>query len=275
MAHKKLFAVVAVAATAAAMGMTGTAAAASTTTTTVLVTQNNIVPLMNTVVPRAGDTNWYVESRGSGAYAFVNDYGAPVDLGPSSLQLTTGVDDAKVKPMTNQFAGTALSQITTLGYQTYQPKTGKWEGADAAFQLRIDPDGDLTSISDETTLVYEPYLNGTIQSEIWQSWDVLAESFWSTRASDDLVAGNGGSTMYTLQQVLGFYPKAAVLGIGVNVGGNNANYTVSRSPGAARSRARPAGAGTARLGPDRASISRGTRRPTRRGASSYSFASLR
>ena len=228
MAHKKLLAIFAVAATAAAMGMTGTATADSTTGTTVLVTQDDIVT--GSATPTAGDTSWYVELKGSGAYSLVDDYGAPDGLDRSSLQLTTGTGEAKVKLMTNQFAGTTLNDITTLAYQTYQAPTGQWEGADAAFQLRIDLDGDVADVSDETTLVYEPYqAAGTspIEPAAWQSWDVLAGSFWSTRASDHLVAGNGGSTMYTLQQVLGFHPDAAVLGVGVNVGGNNANYTVA------------------------------------------------
>jgi hypothetical protein len=198
-----------VAAVAAAATLTATAVAA----TTVLVTQNT--------------TSWTQDdTRGGGTVTWTGAYGAPSGLGSSSLQLATTASTAdKAGLYTHTMAGTPLGDVTNLSYWTYQP-AGNLPFADASYQLQIE-DG----CGHFTTLVFEPYENGTIVPGTWQQWDVSGGQFWSSRTvtcgTSTLVAGAGGAPFYTLGQVKTLFPNAFVVGIGVNVGTFNPGYTVA------------------------------------------------
>ena len=189
-----------------------TVAASAVAATTVLVTQNNPTWTQDDTRP-GGSVTW------SGAY------GAPAGLGSSALRLQTdATPTAKAGLYTHTMAGTALSAVTNLSYWTYQAHANIPEG-DASYQLQIGtPSGGFT------TLVYEPYWNGTVVSNQWQRWDVSGGLFWSSRAlvcsNGALVPGAGGPPLYTLQQVQATCPEAGVLGIGVNVGSNNPSYDI-------------------------------------------------
>jgi hypothetical protein len=82
-----------------------------------------------------------------------------------------------------------------------------------------------------TTLVYEPYQNGTVIADTWQLWDVDAGMFWSSRSYSDgtctVAAGGGGEPFYTLPVLSANCPNAVVVGFGVNVGSNNPDYKVN------------------------------------------------
>ena len=81
-----------------------------------------------------------------------------------------------------------------------------------------------------TTFVYEPYENGVVTPGVWQSWDVDAGQFWSSRtvtcSNGGVVAGGGGAPFYTLSQIQTMCPEAVVVGFGVNIGSNNPSYDV-------------------------------------------------
>ena len=207
------------------VGVFTTPAFATTTSVTV---NSYSVGYPATLTP--GDTTWYTEdTRTGGAIAFTNAYGAPGGLGAGSLQMTTDVTNAaKSQLISNQFAGTPLSNVSTLSYWTYQA-TGALNppSADASFQLQVNLAGNVSGASDYTTLVYEPYWNSTPTPGTWQQWDMTTGAFWSSRTVDGLTAGHGGAPFYTIAQVLALDPNAVVLGIGVNVGSYNPNYTVA------------------------------------------------
>jgi len=80
---------------------------------------------------------------------------------------------------------------------------------------------------DFTTLVFEPYQNGSVAPATGQQWNARAGSWWSTRTTSGLQAGGGGAPFYTLADVWAKDPDAVVLAIGVNVGTNNPSYTVA------------------------------------------------
>jgi hypothetical protein len=81
-----------------------------------------------------------------------------------------------------------------------------------------------------TTLVYEPYWNGVVSPDAWQSWDVDSGNFWSSKTFNEgtcsVVNGAGGPPFYTLAGLQEACPSAVVLGFGVNVGTYNPNYVV-------------------------------------------------
>jgi hypothetical protein len=193
------------------LAFAGVAAAA----TIVVVTQNS-----------AGWTQ--DDTRGGGTVTWTEEYGAPPGLGDGSLKLTTTLSTADKAGLYNHtMAGTPLADVTALSYWTYQAATPQPPIAAASYQLQIDANGALPG--GFTTLVYEPYWNGVVVPATWQSWDVDAGLFWSSRtvAECGLVAGAGGPPLYTLSTVKTLCPNAVVVGIGVNIGTFNPGYTVA------------------------------------------------
>ena len=195
----------------AVMAVAGIASAAER----VIVTQNS--------------AGWTEENVGAGDVQWTEEFGAPPGLGQGSLKLTTSASTADKAGIYNHtMAGTRLADVNTLAYWTYQ-RAGNLPHAAASYQLRIDVNG-LETAGGFTTLVYEPYWNGVVVAGQWQSWDVDAGQFWSSRAAVDgtcvLAPGAGGPPLYTLAQVQAMCPNAVVVGIGVNIGSNNPNYYV-------------------------------------------------
>jgi len=192
-------------------------AGVATAATTVLVTQNT--------------ASWTQDdTRGGGTVTFTEAYGAPAGLGAGSLELATTASTAdKAGLYTHTMVGTPLNDVTDLSYWTYQAPTGQPPIAAASYQLQVDADGIIGDGQGFTTLVYEPYWNGVVANSVWQQWDVDAGQFWSSRSvpSCGLVAGGGGPPLYTLNDVKTLCPNAVVVGIGVNVGTFNPDYTVA------------------------------------------------
>jgi hypothetical protein len=181
-----------------------------------------------TVAP--GDPSWHpTDQRGAGTVTFSSAYGAPAGLGSSALRFTTTTTADKADYMTFSVAGTPLSQVSKIGYSTYQ-HTANFPGGDASLQLQVDLNGGTVADGGFTTLVYEPYLqggnNGGVVTDQWQHWDATNGQFWSSRTAGTLIAGGGGCPCYTLAQVVAGNPNAIVLGIGANVGSFNPGYDV-------------------------------------------------
>lgn len=167
------------------------------------------------------------DTRPGGAVNFVVDKSAPA--GKGALQLTTdSTTTAKAQYM--HAAQTPLSAVTSLSYYTKQ-NSASFIGGDPSYQLPVYLDGiDSTGF---TTLVFEPYENGTVTPGAWQSWDAYSGQWWSSRTATDpntpgcsVVAGAGGPPFYTISGLQAACPNAVVIGYGVNVGSNNPSYDV-------------------------------------------------
>jgi hypothetical protein len=190
--------------------------------------------------PSASDGNWYMEdTRVGGGVTIANNFGgAP---GSKALVLTTNdTNAAKAQLFTYQdVRGVPLGDVTDLSYSTYQSSTQSGiADADPAYQLRVDVDGDLSTTSDQTNLVYEPYWNDNgadesqpLTADVWQSWDATEGNWWSSKqitCGDFSVApGAGGPPFTTPAAVAAGCPGALVAAIGVNVGSFNPNYIVA------------------------------------------------
>jgi len=155
---------------------------------------------------------------------------ADANGGNGSLQLTTtSATTAKAQFM--HAANVPLADVTELSYSTFQ-QAANFAGGDASYQLPVclggfDANGACVGF---TTFVYEPYENGLVTNGQWQSWDVDAGMFWSSRTvsvgSCQTLAGFGGAPFYTLTSVNAMCPDAVVVGFGVNIGSNNPSYNV-------------------------------------------------
>jgi hypothetical protein len=198
------------AASIAVMAMASTALAE----TTVLVTQNT--------------TTWTEDdTRPGGEVSWSAAYGAPAGLGSSALRLTTdNTNAAKAGLYNHEMAPMPLGDVNNLAYWTYQ-QSANFPGGAPSFQVQIFALGGADGF---TTLVYEPYQNGSVVNGQWQAWDVDEGQFWSSRnvtdagGDCDLTAGAGGAPFYTLADLVADCPNAVVVGIGVNVGTYNPDY---------------------------------------------------
>ena len=174
------------------------------------------------------------DTRPGGAVGFVADSTAPAGLG--ALQLTTDATTA-AKAQFMHDASTPLSQVSELSYSTKQNSALSFAGGDATYQLLVCLGGIAPSCTGFTTLVFEPYWqNGgspdaaPVAPGTWQSWDVAAGLFWSSRTYSSggcsVTAGAGGPPFYTLSDLRTACPDAVVVGFGVSIGTYNASYDI-------------------------------------------------
>lgn len=199
-----------------------------------VVVAQPVMAATTTVVVTPTDTQGWstADTRTNGDVDFVAD--ADTLFGEGALSLKTGdgtPSPSQDKAQYMHAANTPLSSVTDLSYATKQVTASFVDGL-PSYQLVIDADGTVGDNVGFTTLVYEPYQQSgaTVTPNTWQSWDVDAGSFWSSRnvasenANGGLIAGGGGAPFYSLADVKAKYPNAVVVGFGVNVGSNNPNW---------------------------------------------------
>jgi hypothetical protein len=169
------------------------------------------------------------DTTAGGQVNFVQDSTAPAGVG--ALQLKTDATTT-AKAQYVHATATPLAQVSDLSYQTKQ-NAGTLGVADPAYQLITCLGGATpSSCTGFTTLNYEPYQGGggTVLTGTWQSWDVDAGGFWSTRGyagcSPAVVGTSGGPATYTLAALKTACPNAVVIGFGVNIGSNTPNWDV-------------------------------------------------
>ncbi len=169
------------------------------------------------------------DTRPGGTVSFVADPTAPGSPNHGALEFTTDATTT-AKAQAVHSTATWLANVSELSYWTKQV-SGPLV-ADPAYQLAICANGlPAGTCAGFTTLVFEPYQNGTIIPGAWQFWDVAAAGrFWSTRSvtcsNGALVGSAGGPALYTLANVQAMCPQALVFQFIANVGSNNPLYTV-------------------------------------------------
>jgi hypothetical protein len=190
------------------------------------------VSAATTVTVTPSDTQGWSTSdtRPGGSVTFVAATSSP--FGDGALNLTTNASTtAKAQYLKSVTSSTTLADVTELAYST-QRVSGP-DIAAASYQLIVDLNGATTSATSSgfTTFVYEPYQNGTVDNDDWQTWDVDAGQMWSSRTFSEgtcsVTAGGGGAPFYTLADLKEDCPNAVVLGFGVNIGSNNPSYNVN------------------------------------------------
>jgi hypothetical protein len=183
----------------------------------------------STVVVTPGNTQGWstADTRTNGHVSFVNDASAPLGNGALSLKTDAAPAASQDKAQYMHAASTPIADVTELGYSAKQNAASFADGT-ASYQLAVNVSG----TTGFTTFVYEPYENGnTMVNGAWQTYDVDAGQFWSSRTVSDggtcnLTAGGGGAPFYTLAQIKANCPNAVVVGYGVNVGSNNPGYDI-------------------------------------------------
>jgi hypothetical protein len=136
--------------------------------------------------------------------------GAPLGSGSAQLKVSDSTQGYMI--FKSDLGGTKLSDLSTLSYKTYI-QTGNNLIA-PTLQLNIDRDVTDTNTSWQGRLVYEPYMNGSVNDGQWQAWNAEAGKWWITKpASFDNQCGQ--SNPCTISELTTLFPN-----IGVNDGGN-------------------------------------------------------
>ena len=206
------------------MKLTRLLACAAAAGTLVVVGASSALADATIVVTPTNQQGWSTaDTRAGGSVTFISDRSSPFP--PGALQLTTDATTT-AKAQYLHAANTLLWSVNEASYYTRQVSGPAV--ADPSYQLVMCLNG--TTTCGFTTLVFEPYQNGSIVPNAWQQWNVESGLFWSTHTitcSNGVVAGTaGGPATYTIAQVSSMCPNAVVIGFGVNIGTNNPSYTV-------------------------------------------------
>ena len=165
---------------------------------------------------------WTPQISGTSSLDFVNGPLLP-PCGTGSLELSVGPNGAGAAQLRNKdYAGVALSDLTSLGYSTFVQQDGS--GGQAPYIiLHVDYDNNGTS---DDLLFFEPIYQSAVffpsnpQAPLvvgaWQSWDALNGGWWSVNGT----AGAGpGTDVKSLDDILAAEPDATIVNTGTGLGG--------------------------------------------------------
>lgn len=142
------------------------------------------------VVHASGEQTWLTQADSTASVDFVDGPGTP-PLGVGSVRMQTGSDgDSNGRLRSTSLAGTPLSNLSALSYQTYVSAN---DSCQAPFLiLDVDTTGDGAG---DDLLFFEPcYQTGTygganvpnqgdVTLNTWQTWDALVGGWWSLNAA--------------------------------------------------------------------------------------------
>ncbi len=151
---------------------------------------------------------------GTGTFAIVPGPGTP-PLGNASAQfsLGPGPGTGRVDIWANQFAGTLLRDITSMGYSTFLG-VGDAASFSPVYQLPIfaTPGGPSSTF---TTLSFEPSNQGVAVPAGWSNWDALSGRWIASNAalSTRIPGGCQRATPCTFAQITSAFPDAVLHGV--------------------------------------------------------------
>lgn len=170
------------------------------------------------VIPK--NLDWAERVTLGGDVNFVADSTSPFPA--VALQLTT---DATSEAKAGYVSNGSFSNLSTISELAYSTKRVAGTGTDTAtYQLEVYLNG-LNDPKGPTILTYQPT---QVTTGVWQTWDVDAGRFWSSRLVPPLVVAGSptSSDTYSLAELRANYPYAVVTTFGVNLGSNTPSYNV-------------------------------------------------
>lgn len=147
---------------------------------------------------------WVLETGETGTGEFVTGPGTPLIGSGSAHFLLEDLEDGLALIGKLSDGAVPLADIDKLEYNTYQSESGGNQAV--ALQLNVNYDGGQEW---QGRLVFEPYHDGDVVLNEWQTWNTLTQAgWWATGAP-----GNESCTQddpCTLSEVLEEYPDAVV-----------------------------------------------------------------
>jgi hypothetical protein len=155
----------------------------------------------------------FVEETPTGSGAFVNGPAGAPSGSAGSIQLTVGNPGGEIF-YTQQYAGTLLSQLAGLKYNTYVVSSAL--PVTSTMQFDFDDDLTVTPTAYQGRAVFDPALVGSpaVVVGAWQTWDPMTQKGWwgsGTPGTRPLNMHCTQASPCTLAQIIGFFPKGGVL----------------------------------------------------------------
>jgi hypothetical protein len=170
----------------------------------------------NTLVSPADQKGWlFFDDFGSGTGSGGFEAGpATPPLGSGSAFLTVDATARRAFETFGAYGGTRMDDISSLRYGSYQDNNSNTV---VAISLQFDIDYDLNDADNtfQGRLAFEPYLTGTVQQNVWQTWDAYAGKWYGSKTTA-IVGGVSvaqpcqPATPCTWAQVLTLFPNAGV-----------------------------------------------------------------
>jgi hypothetical protein len=170
-----------------------------------------------TVTP-ANLQGWQIQTSGTGqTVTFVSGPATP-PLGVGSAEFNVGPIGSGAAQLRNpDYAGTLLSDLTTLKYATYVQQYGSGGQANYLI-LNVDYDGNATI---DDLLFFEPVYQdatffpsnpqGPLTLNTWQTWDALNGGWWSVNGT---AGANPGTGVKSLSTIIAAEPNATIVNSG-------------------------------------------------------------
>ncbi len=176
------------------------------------------------VVSPSSMGDWaFLNSSPDGVGEFVTGPGAP-PLGVGSLHLSTGTHgDERVELRNTSYAGTKLSDLTSLSYSTYVTSNNGQQFPYIFLNIDTDGNGSVDDILGfeppyQTPSAGNPSLpdQGDTAMNTWQVWDALGGGWWSSGGYAGLDPGTG---VQSLAPYLAAFPDATIVNSSTGLGG--------------------------------------------------------
>lgn len=187
---------------------------------TEVVTESEIVRQAENTPPLS---NWvlYTRTPASIGQFVIGPEQPPAGIGSLALQTPTAGD--KVTLFNFDHVGTALADITAIGYSTYRDPASVTGHPDQVPAINLQVDYNGAAAGGFTTLVFEPIYNtdqGEVQDGEWQTWDAYGNAkWWSTR---DIPGVCAFDCFVSWSDIVAANPDAVIVGgFGVNQGSGN------------------------------------------------------
>lgn len=160
----------------------------------------------------------FFQETASGDGGFVSSPGVPPSGSPISVQLAVGAPGGELFA-TQQFAGTPLSQIVGLSYNSYVVSTLPAPTSPpetATLQFDFDPGQTPAPSGYQGRAVFSPSLMTTapVQNNVWQTWNPMTQRAWfgtGNAASRVLAAACSQAAPCTWAEMRAAFPNSKML----------------------------------------------------------------
>ncbi|HEX7368197.1 MAG TPA: hypothetical protein VF261_00890, partial [Candidatus Saccharimonadales bacterium] len=127
---------------------------------------------------------------------------------------------------TTRYSGTKLSDISSMGFSTYQPSSNQGPANESSF-LNFDVNFGTGLSGYQGRLVYVPSTNGTVKQNQWQNWETVASNgrwTWSHYYSNGSKWPDGSTSQYrSWDDIIAAFPNAQISGGYIPVGPSGIN----------------------------------------------------
>jgi hypothetical protein len=179
-------------------------------------------------VTQASPSGWLgIDDNGNGGSLSYSAGPATPPLGNGSAQLEVTSTNQGYLLYKNAYGGTRLADVSNYMYSTYV-QTGNNLIAPSA-QINIDKDVTDADTSYQGRLVYEPYMNGSVQDGQWQTWNAASGKWWLTKSATLFGNNCGQGSPCTFGELTALYPdmgvaSGAIAGLGFKAGSSWSSF---------------------------------------------------